>query len=141
MNRIDYIVRNIKLLMEARGIANPTQLSVELASFGITYSQPNLSRLLAKQTKQLDLNNAIGMAKFFKVTLGQLVGTEPLDSKKWVQEGDVYKIQIDDIYLKLNDENKDALVMHANLLLKAQGGTANTVSDPYPVKPKEKESQ
>jgi hypothetical protein len=141
MDRIDYIVRNIKLLMAARGIANPTQLSKELEEFGITYSQPNLSRLLAKQTKQLDLNNAIGMAKFFKVTLGQLVGIEPLDSKKWVKEGDVYKIQIDDIYLDLNNENRDALALHANLLLKAQGGSKNTVSDPYPVKPREKEKQ
>lgn len=137
METIDLIIRNIKLLMRAREIENPTQLATLMEDAGYSYSQPNLSRLLSRKYSTIELDNLIKLARFFNVTVGQIAGTEPLQTSIHLPVEDEFKRQLCMLYDKLSIENRDALTVHANLLLTAQG-VSDIQADPYPVPPRVK---
>jgi hypothetical protein len=140
MDNIDLIVKNVKTLMELKGIDNPTQLSDRMTEAGYPYSQPNLSRLLGKKYKNIEIGSLVLLAKYFKVTVGQIIGTEPLSKNKWLTTDDEFKRQIDETYSQLTPANRDALAIHANLLLTAQSNQVKSAANPYPAKLPKKES-
>ncbi len=137
MDPIDILIRNIKQLMRDHGIKNNTQLSAKMEEAGLSYSQPNIHRLMNKESKNVELVNLIKLATFFDVTVGQLIGTEPLQSTISLPANDEFKRQLKFIYHRLDSDNKEKLVMHAQLLLTAQG-VSDPISVPYPVPPKTK---
>lgn len=132
MENIDLLIRNIKILMREREIENPTRLAALMEEKGLVYSQPNLSRLLSKSIKSIDVDNLIKISKFFGVTLGQIVGTEPLQNVLHLPVEDEFKRQLNMIYERLSMDNRDALTRHANLLLTAQGTLIDSAT-PFPV--------
>jgi len=134
METIDLIIRNIKLLMLAREIKNPTRLAALMEEVGYPYSQPNLSRLLSREYNKIDLDSLIKLSRFFNVTVGQILGEEPLQTAIHLPVEDEFKRQLCMLYDRLTSQNKDALTVHANLLLTAQGINDAKI-DPFPVAP------
>jgi hypothetical protein len=129
MDNIDLIVKNVKTLMEVKGINNPTQLSERMTEAGYPYSQPNLSRLLGKKYKNIEIGSLILLSKFFRVTVGQIIGTEPISKNKWLSTNDEFKRQIDETYEQLTPSNRDA-----------QSNKVKSAANPYPAKEFHKES-